>query len=511
MPMTRTERLLGVLGLVSLVACTSDRGPTTVNPTEANTGGPQTQDHFIVEGLNLLSPDAFEIQVNNALEKNGIMAKISLVAPADALAVTTAKDNEGGVVSQVGAVVTNSDGKQNNTLLVCQEGTEENTQSCSFFNFSNSSTSPVIENEDDGSMTQTIFLPLWPISKDGVVPPESPYDVNDKFGVTFSTNPSDGAINPGGAKSVEIMKDGVFTQAKVQQGGDLANWWKNFLLASLKTSQNVSLPVAGEILPTETIIPTPTFTPEPTYTSTSEPTPTVEPTKVLIDEHDMEIHYEDRMENQEFMGVKFNGSVIVDKSMSRQIDKVTIEDNVHAEFLARTIFGVWWDKGNVDHEGLPTEDDFKAFMAQWAKAQQTNDPKDWEAVQFTIWANNLEDGDGYVQEPTLVWPMVGEETTVSEGVLGMKEFNNVLVGNNRRIKNISDWGNTLGTSMGTNFDTSKLYIYFRGTQVSPGSIASALSATRWWLKLNNGKDYHGFGVEDKSLLNLLKKVIKIIP
>ena len=262
-------------------------------------------------------------------------------------------------------------------------------------------------------------------------------------------------------------------------------------------------------------------TPMPDASPTPEPTEEVKPTeKPLIDEHDMEIHSEDEMVNQEFMGVKFNGSIIVDESIASKIDKVTLTDTVHAEFLARTIFKVWWDKGNVDHDGLPTEDDFKSFMAMWAKAQQTNDPADWEQVQFTIWTNDLNDGKGYVQEKTTVWPMYNGEKAVPEGVFAMEKYSNVLV---RRagVKNISKilYGRNSSIELGgegTNIDGSgHMYEYTAvpaGQENNVNTINGVISSIPWWYRKNTGGTeilVNGTTI-DKTLYNLLENVLQVL-
>ena len=83
------------------------------------------------------------------------------------------------------------------------------------------------------------------------------------------------------------------------------------------------------------------------------------------------------------------------------------------------MFRAWWNNGPEKKTGVPTEEEFTIFMELWSQAQISGVPADWEKVQFYVWANDLNDGNGYVQEQMTFWPM--HEGLTPDGIRNIKE------------------------------------------------------------------------------------------
>lgn len=172
-------------------------------------------------------------------------------------------------------------------------------------------------------------------------------------------------------------------------------------------------------LPTETSTPRPTDTPLPTATNTPTPTLVPTPTLGIPVENDLNPSYVQTIVT-EYMGVKFNLELITDSSMNPEITKVTVDEEMFTYVMAKNIFRIWWLKGSPGkslEDIAISDDDFKLFMRLWAKAQETNDPEDWQKVQIdNLYANDLNDGEGYVQRPYSVWFMYNGDEKPPDGV-----------------------------------------------------------------------------------------------
>jgi len=159
------------------------------------------------------------------------------------------------------------------------------------------------------------------------------------------------------------------------------------------------------------------------------------------------------------MGVRINAELI--SSYEAALTEVYIPEDAYAEFIARTIFKVWWKKGDNPQNTISTETDFQNFMTLWAKAQETNNPEDWKKVEINeIWANDLKDGKGYVQKPYTIWPIFTGEAP--EDVKGIEKISIAFV-DTTKSKNISlateITGSAYGFGFGTNIEDSTLYVY----------------------------------------------------
>lgn len=160
-----------------------------------------------------------------------------------------------------------------------------------------------------------------------------------------------------------------------------------------------------------------------------------------------------------YMGVQMNGEVITDDSIRpASINKVTISDDIFAEYVARLLFGVWWKNGPEQHAEAAEEGDFEEFMRLWAQAQNSGAIEDWSKVQINnIWANDLADGAGYDQQPYSMWFMYEGETP--DGIRDIENFSIVLLGSDGDLY-VTKWWWKAGFGVNLNKETLSLYYYY---------------------------------------------------
>ena len=261
--------------------------------------------------------------------------------------------------------------------------------------------------------------------------------------------------------------------------------------------------VQAESLPTPTNSPTLKPTPThivmtPTITATPFPIFTSTPEITKINEKELDPAYTETV-SQKYMGVQINAELITDKSVDPIIKKVTVPPSTYAEFIARSMFKVWWIKSPSSPKGPSTEKDFTNFMALWSKAQETNNPSDWAKIQLdNIWANDLNDGNGYVQKPYSVWPMFTGQAP--DGVKGISNISIALV-SNTQFKDITVMNNELNTAYGTNLNSTDLLLYAGSDVFSinadnparlSGSVSGNVASAMYWLITNKGLQVNGF-------------------
>jgi len=303
-------------------------------------------------------------------------------------------------------------------------------------------------------------------------------------------------------------------------------------------TSNVELDKATEIYPerlktetvkasstktaTSTLTPTKVSTPTNTSTPTVVPTPTdtPTPTEILPVEWDLDPYIEKAIE-QEWEGVKIKARLLVDSSLEDEIESVDMSDELFAEIIARTIWLVWYARqGNTDwYVAKPAE--VHPFMEMWAKAQKTGNYSDWRRVQLDdIWANDLTDGDGYVQESYDFWPMYEGETPY--GVTAVNRITLVLLNASdiKNIKNITRYSlssldpEVMSSGWGSNLNNGDLLIYlghsYEPTIYSHPDITSfsvlclELTAGSTWLILNTGSSDIPFDISaDTYIYNKL--------
>jgi hypothetical protein len=170
-----------------------------------------------------------------------------------------------------------------------------------------------------------------------------------------------------------------------------------------------------------------------------------------VDEHELQPAYTETVD-QEFMGVHIHAELVTDQSLAPTIKEVKMGEAAYTEFIARTIYKAWQAK----RPGPETEEGFKSYIALWAKAQASGLQADWDQVALTIFANDLNDGNGYKVKQEKIWPMYSGQTP--DGVRGIDSITIALV-NGTKVKN-----NTVVSeselSYGTNLDNNMLLIYY---------------------------------------------------
>ena len=228
--------------------------------------------------------------------------------------------------------------------------------------------------------------------------------------------------------------------------------------------------------PTSTPTQAPTETPEPSPTPTLAPTPTAIPTPVFTSiENDLSPSFAQSI-STEYMGVKFNLELITDSSLNPEITKIQLEDGFEhtlAAVVAVDMFEIWWVKGPVPHKYdkndfdlVELQDEFNSFMGLWAKAQETNNPEDWEKVQINrILANNLNDNNGYQMNYYNFWMMYSGDTPA--GITSVKTFSIAFV-YTTEVENIqiswqSSYSGEFIKGYGLNLDKDRLLVYLGHT------------------------------------------------
>jgi hypothetical protein len=267
-----------------------------------------------------------------------------------------------------------------------------------------------------------------------------------------------------------------------------------------------------------------------TFTSTPKATVTATEMAPLIDEHDLRPNFTESIE-QEYAGVKMKIQIITDESLDPSIKKIFLNPNFKnslgenskeaiSHAVSYMFFRTWWSNGVVEHTGTPTDDDFSKYMSDWSTAQDTNNPEEWEKVQFEIpKVNDLNDGNGYVTEKITVWPM--HSGSAPEGITSFSEFDIAFV-RGTKMNNITlyDWGG-YACGYGSNLDGNTLTVYSNviyeaGVQspVTAYGLVRQFSLIANWITTGMGKTIDQNLVKilsDKVTTNGYKSVFKVDP
>lgn len=256
-------------------------------------------------------------------------------------------------------------------------------------------------------------------------------------------------------------------------------------------------------IPTDTPLPTTTPTLEPTstptVTPTPYPTPTLMPTPTPV-EWEL-VPYFEKVIEYEWKGVLIKARLIIDESTSSKIESIEISDEILAEVVARWMYLVWRHRNGYESWNDDSYFDIDDYMEMWAKAQDSGLESDWRKVQINdIWANDLTDGDGYVQAPYNVWPMYyGDDAP--DGVTPLNLVTLAFVAHDT-FDNIT---NIVYVGMGTNLSVEDLLVYRSFNfelGLSPADVLTVedivffeFASTSTWLAINNGGWFksHVFG------------------
>ncbi|MBV6465628.1 MAG: hypothetical protein PGMFKBFP_00909 [Anaerolineales bacterium] len=208
--------------------------------------------------------------------------------------------------------------------------------------------------------------------------------------------------------------------------------------------------------------------------------------------------------SQKFMGAQIDASLITDGSLDPTIRKVTVGEQAYAEFMARSIYGVWANY----HPGETLE----TYMQMIAEVQRGDrDPLD---IAFPVYANDARDGIPYqnadksvnsaAQKKYLIIPWyAGETPNEVDGVevRGISEFSIVLV-NGKKVKNITLFAdNPDEQGIGGTLDKKIFYLYEVAEYIPKTlpksyqrvrSISSLLTGLKWWLTNYHGQQIRGY-------------------
>ncbi len=204
---------------------------------------------------------------------------------------------------------------------------------------------------------------------------------------------------------------------------------------------------ASGIIVADQIIPTVTKQPEFTATNTVQvntntptipaetatptevpvvdtPTPTIVPTETLPVEWDIDPYIIEDIEG-EYKGVTIKARLIIDKSLEDIVESVRINDDIYAEAIVKSfVYVIYQRKSNGDSYRIPS-DEVDRLVKIWAEAQKTGSETYWRQVQLdNIWANDLNDGNGYSEKVYNFWPMY--EGTTPNDVLALDKITIVL-------------------------------------------------------------------------------------
>jgi len=218
--------------------------------------------------------------------------------------------------------------------------------------------------------------------------------------------------------------------------------------------------------------------------------------------------------SQKFMGAQIDASLITDSSFERGAHKVTVGEQAYAEFMARSIYGVWANY----HPGETLE----TYMQMIAEVQRgERDPLD---IAFPVYANDARDGIPYrnkdrsfnpnSQKKYLIVPWyAGELPNTVDGaeVRGIREFNIAYV-DGKMVKNITLFVDHVeGHGNGLSVDNNGLYFYIdtRWLYLAHGktsSLAAATTSLKWWILKGDQQEVDTLrGSVDEDLYKLLIK------
>ena len=246
----------------------------------------------------------------------------------------------------------------------------------------------------------------------------------------------------------------------------------------------------------------------PTILSTETLVPT--PTEILPVEWDIDPYIIKEIEGV-YRGVTIKGRFIVDRSLEDIVESVEINDNVFAEMIAKMLAMVWYAREKSEPYKLVKPPELNNWVDMWAKAQETGSEYYWKQVQLnSIWANDLNDGDGYVEKLYSFWPMY--EGISPYGVIALDKITFVIFDVNKSdILNFDTFSSSTKSRIvgGSNIDSQDLYIYLgRDMKASVESILdwgkyeyTQKTATQYALQLNLASlpDYLIYNDEDSKL------------
>jgi hypothetical protein len=247
-------------------------------------------------------------------------------------------------------------------------------------------------------------------------------------------------------------------------------------------------------------------------------TPTDAPIPIL--EQDLQPVYKETVA-QAYMDVEINFSLLTDASLDSSnphIHRIFINPRFNnyegenskdalAHFAALTFYKLWHSRQDTNQ---PVSDaEFKSYLELWSQAQKSNDLADWEKVQINgIWANDLNDGNGYKQQEYTIWPMyTGDPSQVPQGVRAIAEFGISFV-RAVQMENVTMVGDG-NFGVGFNLYDNILYVYidFGGHGQDEGGWGATYAiayVANWLIKNRGGSSFYG-PLADRELYKLVNR------
>lgn len=215
-----------------------------------------------------------------------------------------------------------------------------------------------------------------------------------------------------------------------------------------------TVPVAT-VTPTEEPI---VETPIPTKSLPSTLTPT--PTEILPVEWDIDPYIIEEIEGV-YRGVTIKARLIVDRSLEDIVESVEVNDDIFAELMAKMLATVWYAREKSTPYEIAKPPEFIKWVDSMAKAQETGYEYYWRYTQLNrIWANDINDGNGYVEKLYNFWPTY--EGVSPYGVVGIEKITIVIFDVDKTgIRNFDTFsGSTKSRSVsGCSVDNGNLLFY----------------------------------------------------
>lgn len=200
-------------------------------------------------------------------------------------------------------------------------------------------------------------------------------------------------------------------------------------------------------------------TPIPTKSLPGTLTPT--PTEIVPFEWDIDPYIIEDIEGV-YRGVTIKGRFIVDRSLEDIVESVEISNDVFAEMIAKSLAVVWIERQEAEPWELAKPIELNKWVDLWAKAQETGSEYYWRQVQLnSIWANDLNDGNGYVEKSYIFWPMY--EGAGPYGVTALHKITIVFFDTNKSSIINTEYMSKMSVNkvaIGSSVDNQDFILYF---------------------------------------------------
>jgi len=162
------------------------------------------------------------------------------------------------------------------------------------------------------------------------------------------------------------------------------------------------------------------------------------------------------------------------------VESVEVNDDIFAELMARMLATVWYARGKSERFYEPAKPpELNKWIDSLAKAQETGYEYYWRYTQLDrIWANDINDGNGYLEKLYNFWPMY--EGVSPYGVVSIQKITVVIFDVKKTgIRNFDTFTHYLKSRIvsGVSVDNGNL-LFYSGFDMN-ASVASLLEATKY--------------------------------